>query len=582
MGQGHRSKIRWLLGLSAIATLWSTSASAGNVRIRLLRQQGKNIHIYHDEDKAAGAGKVEVLIGATACEPLKSESLRPLRGNDAMTTLIVLDRGGTRTSGMGPYSEQIRQAVGGFLQSVVGKTPGDKVTLIDTAGGDSPPEVLAPTNNYADVKSYLDNLKPPSGAGADVFGVAVQGLSALDRAGTPLGAVILISDGVDVAADGNKGATDSHATFIREAKKRGVPVAALHVNRQGVSRGDDDVKFRNGRGRMTTCANDTNGDMVSVVAGPELAPQLRRELDQLGRLFAQVQRTTCKVCGKTEAKDGALVDLKVRNGSGAVVTQSLTSPRPQLDLPAEDYGACDLSKSSSVTSDSECNEGERVEHGKCVKQGADKKLVLIGVLLGLAALVGLWAWRRSEQRKRAAEMAERDARERALAEKAAATARDLAKAEQERERAMQAAAAAAEAANRRQPDPALEQLLNPDVVRLIAAPGSSEGIDRVLKAGVYIIGAGDAAEIRLQSPTVSTQHAQLEVDKNGGLRLMDLGSSNGTFVNNVPLPARSPTELRVGDVIAFSRQVQVQIHAVAGGPQGGGGRRPYEATTLKE
>src|SRR4051812_29529558 len=50
--------------------------------------------------------------------------------------------------------------------------------------------------------------------------------------------------------------------------------------------------------------------------------------------------------------------------------------------------------------------------------------------------------------------------------------------------------------------------------------------------GRTLIGKSPACEIRLSDPTVSRRHAALEIGERG-LRLIDLESRNGTFVNNI-------------------------------------------------
>jgi hypothetical protein len=567
----------FLAALLAVGVAAAGDAQAADVRIRLLRQQGKQLHVYHDRAAGSADGTVEVLVGATACKAVPGEVLRPGRGGDSLTTLIVLDRGGTKTTGMGRYTEQIREAVGGFLEGVVGKGPGDKVTIIDTSGRDRDPKTLGPTDKNGDVKAFLSNLADPSGSGADVYGVANLGLAEIDRAGTRLGAVIVISDGIDPAAEKGGNATDNHQLFIQEAKKRGVPVAAVHIGRSGEP-GGDATKLRNGRSRLTEVANETNGDVVSVPADANLAANLRKELDKLGRLFAQVDRTTCQLCGKTEAKTAALVDLKVRKGN-SVVAQSLGSPPPRMDLAGDDYGACDAAEAASDTGggvgpackvDSDCNAESKCDTaaGHCVKRKTAKDLLpwIAAGLLALGALLGLWAWRRSEKRKQQAAALEAAERERQLKEQAETAERGRREAEAER---LAALAQAAQASRPQARDPALDQLLNPDVLRLAAAPGSAEGFDRVMKAGVYLFGAGEDADLRLQSGTVSTNHAQLEIERNGMARIMDLGSSNGTFVNQMRINPRQPVELRVGDVIGLSRNVLLQVHALAPSGQAG-------------
>jgi hypothetical protein len=65
-------------------------------------------------------------------------------------------------------------------------------------------------------------------------------------------------------------------------------------------------------------------------------------------------------------------------------------------------------------------------------------------------------------------------------------------------------------------------------------------------------------------PHVSQAHAEILVDANGGARLKDLGSSNGTYVK---LPAHAERELHDGDCVRIGHEVL----RVASGPADGAG-----------
>lgn len=62
--------------------------------------------------------------------------------------------------------------------------------------------------------------------------------------------------------------------------------------------------------------------------------------------------------------------------------------------------------------------------------------------------------------------------------------------------------------------------------------------------------AVDELGFRLQDPRISRKHAVIEMTEQG-LRLTDLGSSNGTFLNGVAIT--EPVELNVGDQVTFDR-----------------------------
>src|SRR5512140_2178718 len=109
-----------------------------------------------------------------------------------------------------------------------------------------------------------------------------------------------------------------------------------------------------------------------------------------------------------------------------------------------------------------------------------------------------------------------------------------------------------------------------------------DGTSRIL------VGQSPACELRVQDPALSRRHAALE-PVGGRLRLTDLGSTNGTYVNGVlvlaaflqggeelrmggttflvergaaPRNARLPERTRFGRVIGWSREMR-RVYALA-------------------
>jgi pSer/pThr/pTyr-binding forkhead associated (FHA) protein len=75
-----------------------------------------------------------------------------------------------------------------------------------------------------------------------------------------------------------------------------------------------------------------------------------------------------------------------------------------------------------------------------------------------------------------------------------------------------------------------------------------EGADRIELGGEMIVGRSDDCDINVQDGHPSRRHARLTVEADK-VWLEDLGSANGTFVNDRPVTAR--TELHHGDRVAF-------------------------------
>jgi pSer/pThr/pTyr-binding forkhead associated (FHA) protein len=83
-----------------------------------------------------------------------------------------------------------------------------------------------------------------------------------------------------------------------------------------------------------------------------------------------------------------------------------------------------------------------------------------------------------------------------------------------------------------------------DYIVTVTLPGTPEHFSRVC-SGAITVGRSPDADIQLIHPMVSRRHAELSLLEDGSFRVSDLGSSNGTVVND---------ELLHGD----SRQVRGQ------------------------
>lgn len=81
------------------------------------------------------------------------------------------------------------------------------------------------------------------------------------------------------------------------------------------------------------------------------------------------------------------------------------------------------------------------------------------------------------------------------------------------------------------------------------APGHAAGMIYDIGSGA-VLGRGDAAEIRLNDPFASSRHARI-VLQGGVVVLEDLGSTNGTYLNEELLRGLSPLHhgdrVRIGD-----------------------------------
>jgi pSer/pThr/pTyr-binding forkhead associated (FHA) protein len=86
-----------------------------------------------------------------------------------------------------------------------------------------------------------------------------------------------------------------------------------------------------------------------------------------------------------------------------------------------------------------------------------------------------------------------------------------------------------------------------------------EGIEHPLRLGVSTFGRRAENDVRITDPYVSGQHGQIEVTEEG-IFLTDLGSSNGTVVNEAKLVPNIRTTITPEDVIRLgSLEFQVRV-----------------------
>lgn len=99
------------------------------------------------------------------------------------------------------------------------------------------------------------------------------------------------------------------------------------------------------------------------------------------------------------------------------------------------------------------------------------------------------------------------------------------------------------------PKPALVPSMPEPRRRLLIHCPEKSPRELFLKAGRFMIGRADTADIRLSSPTVSRRHALL-IATGASIQVLDLGSVNGVYANNERIAEtilEPGTVLRIGD-----------------------------------
>ena len=86
--------------------------------------------------------------------------------------------------------------------------------------------------------------------------------------------------------------------------------------------------------------------------------------------------------------------------------------------------------------------------------------------------------------------------------------------------------------------------------RLVVNPNRPDSWEIQLKEGTNKLGRGDATDFKIADGSVSSSHCQIIVSP-GSVAIVDLGSTNGTFVNGNPTqsaPLRNGETIRLGEV----------------------------------
>ena len=97
---------------------------------------------------------------------------------------------------------------------------------------------------------------------------------------------------------------------------------------------------------------------------------------------------------------------------------------------------------------------------------------------------------------------------------------------------------------------------------LVVVNGAAPGRVFPLTHGDSLIGRGVAAHVALDDKSVSQRHARIVAKGNGHI-LVDLGSTNGTFLNGRRLPEEGSAELEEGDTVQLANAVLVYVRGSA-------------------
>ena len=640
-----RLSLALFVATALVAVTGSPEAAADAKRVSVGKASlvGSELFLYHTQPGVPGGSDVSVRVGGEPCEVAPRKAFQPRAGGDALSVLFVIDRGGTKRSGMGRYSDHILGAIDEFTDRALSRDPKVRFAIVDTPGAKRPSATLRPTGDKAKIKAFLEGLGGPAGAGADVYGSGVEGLRVLaEHAVTPLRSVVLISDGIDPTA--KKGTKENPLELIRQSKITSIPVSSILIDR---SRGRKKKSHINGKTTLRRVALESRGVFRTVQADKELRRKLVGELNRLAEDYGALVRTDCKLCGESKTKRVVPVEMVVRDSSGKVIARTYPDKVVELQMPVtkfddcvapectkdSDCAGCEQCKSDKCTprtcsAESDCGDdctcsagacviaavneeqskeadsdaaaaadvesdtckddadcsacGECVEEAceplacevdadcpdqcSCLDGGCDSGAAAsdapwLPILAGLLALLAVILLALGAKKRRQA--AEEEERRRAEQDKSDAEAR----LEAERTARIKAEREARKAASKSDVESLGSEIgaMKAKNARVRLTGGPDIALDVHLEPGTYVLG-GDAAaaDIVVDHGSVSGRHAELTVDRDGGIFLRDLGSTNGTFIEaeetrGDAMPVTGDVELTFGDTIRLSKRVAIRI-----------------------
>jgi S1-C subfamily serine protease len=119
---------------------------------------------------------------------------------------------------------------------------------------------------------------------------------------------------------------------------------------------------------------------------------------------------------------------------------------------------------------------------------------------------------------------------------------------------------------------------------LTVRSGDKRGTAVRIDGDRFLVGRDEACDLVLPDAKVSRQHAALEPERDGAVRLRDLGSRNGTFVNGQRVetaPLRGQEQIQLGDtVLASSLEQPAGASTVFGSPTLGAILRPQSESAV--
>jgi hypothetical protein len=588
----------------ALLLVTSSSSAQSVFKIRHVDTQGDLLMVYHNPSDVEQDAEVKITVGGSDCTAVKGAIRLPVREKQNPALLIVIDRGGTKKKGMGPHAPAIVNGVRAFVKMHLTKNPKDRIAIAETPGAKRAATDTGPTSDAQSLTVWLNNLEGSAGAGADIYGTTKTKLQLLDEVDTLFRGVIIISDGLDPHTD--EGTGSHYQRLIDAAKKNGISISALHIDRSSAVPSSKRGRIQGGRVLLSDLADETDGKFESVAVGDSLAPEVITGLKMLESKFSNARVTSCTLCGAgydTTKKTPVVMRLKKE---GVLLSQSRKQPEPAVTLTKADYGACEGDEgtcesaddcegcgscseeacTTDCSGDGDCPDGCTCEDGSCKKEKKEKEgmskktkiLIGVGVLLALGLILLLVALSRKKAQAKEAAWREAEAEREAAAKEALRQSEIKSQEELERQQ-RETSEIQKQVDSQKNEMAAMEDRMHPILYRLVSSDGS---IDLPLRVGVHVLGGDPSCDMVFNQPTISGTHAQITVTAEGAVGIDDLQSSNGTFLNGYQIEPGRPVQLEVGDILGLSKQLELQIAPVDGTPSAPPTGGPQRGKTMLE
>ena len=93
------------------------------------------------------------------------------------------------------------------------------------------------------------------------------------------------------------------------------------------------------------------------------------------------------------------------------------------------------------------------------------------------------------------------------------------------------------------------------MAKLRVVDGPLAGTEFTLNGNPAVAGRHIDCDLPIPDPRVSRSHAEFIPDRDGQYAIMDLGSANGTAINGILLPPRTPRRLAAGDELRMGQNI---------------------------